>query len=352
MIKVAILGAKGYVAEELIRILLRHPEVEIHSLFSESEKESRNISDVFPEFRKQLSMPVSNKADDNLKSCDVAFVSKPDFQSEKWIKTLLGYGMRVIDLSAAYRRSKDEAVYGLTELYREDIKTAKLVANPGCYPVNVILACAPLLETGLVNPTDIIIDSYSGISGAGNHRTEKKYLYCERDEDIVAYKVLEHQDVPEMEQELGILARTDVTVTFVPHLAPLKRGIMSTIYLKPKEGARFSLSQLYDVYQRAYAEEHFVRVMREGEPPGLQNVVGTNFCDIGLFFSERLRRIVLMSATDNLGKGAAGQAIQNMNVMYGFEETTALSGINSKAGTSIHQAEPAYSGTPVFLSSS
>lgn len=352
MIRVAILGAKGYVAEELIRLLLGHSEAEIHSLFSESEKEAKDISDIFPEFRKQLSMPVSNKPDDNLKSCDIAFVSKPDFQSEKWIPDLLGYGMRVIDLSAAYRHSKDKAVYGLTELYREDIKSAKLVANPGCYPTNVILACAPLLRSGLVDPSDIIVDSYSGISGAGTHKKEETYLYCERDENIVAYRVLEHQDVPEMEQELGILAGTDVTITFVPHLAPLKRGIMSTIYLKPKERVKITLSHLYDIYHSAYTGEHFIRIMKEGEPPALQNVVGSNFCDIGLFFSEKLRRIVVMSATDNLVKGAAGQAIQNMNVMYGFKETTALLGINSRVYASINQAELGYSGVPVFLSSS
>ena len=335
MIKVAILGAKGYVARELIRLLLGHPDVEIHSLLSESETDSRDIGDVFPEFRKQFSRTISNKPDDHFWSCDVAFVSKPDFQAEEWIPALLDHGMRVIDLSARYRRSKREAAYGLTEIYREDIKTAKLVANPGCYPVNVILACAPLLKQGLVNLADIVVDSYSGISGAGaGPKQDGTYLYCERDENIMAYKVLSHQDTPEMEQELGALAKSDVTITFVPHLAPLIRGIMSTIYLKLKEGEKITLSRLHDIYESAYEGEPFVRVMKEGESPALQNVIGTNFCDIGLFFSEKISRIVVMSATDNLVKGAAGQAIQNMNVMYGLEETTALSKANSKARAS------------------
>ena len=349
MIKVAILGAKGYVARELIRFLTGHPSVEIHSLFSESETEPRDIGDIFPEFRKQLSITVNNKPDSDLWSCDIAFVSKPDFQSEKWIPDLLNHGMRVIDLSAAYRCHKEQAVYGLTEIYREDIRAAKLVANPGCYPVNVILACAPILRGGLVNLHDIVVDSYSGISGAGSKK-DGIYLYCERDENIVAYKVLTHQDVPEMELEMGALAKSGVTITFVPHLAPLMRGIMSTIYLKLREGERVTLSHLYDIYESAYAGEPFVRVMRENEPPALQNVVGTNFCDIGLFFSEKLRRIVIMSATDNLLKGAAGQAIQNMNVMYGLEETTALLNVNSKARASIKQSNLDYSGVPVFLS--
>ena len=355
-VRVAILGAGGYVAEELIRLLLGHPYVEIHSLLSESGKEPEiDIGDIFPKFRKQIQQTVVNKADENLWSSDIAFVSKPNKQAMKWVPQLLEHSIRVVDLCAIYRFRDaktyektyndihtsphliKEAVYGLTEVYRGSIRNAKLVANPGCYPVSVILGCAPLLKQGLVNPTDIIVDSYSGISGAGKMPDNSNgitYSFVERDENIMAYSVLQHRHAPEMEQELGAVAKEDVTISFVPHLVPLRQGIMSTIYLALKEGGKTTLSDLRDIYKNTYAKEPFVRVMNEGETPSLRSVERTNFCDIGLFYNEESGRIVVMSAIDNLGKGAAGQAIQNMNVMLGFEEMTSLSTANSEAGAS------------------
>lgn len=347
--KVAILGADSYVAEELIKLLLGHPEVELHSLLSEHQEKDQDIGDLYPKFRKQLNLVVVNKPDDNFWSSDVAFVSKPTSGAMKWVPKLLECDIRVIDMGADYRfhdariyeetykvkhetpELLNESVYGLTEIYRESIRTAKLVANPGCYPVSVVLGCAPLLKQGLVNHADIVVDSYSGISGAGklNSLSNDIYDFVERDENITAYSVLQHRHVPEMEQELGVLAKEDVAISFVPHLVPIRRGIMSTVYLTLKEGERISLPHLRDIYENAYAKEPFVRILREGEAPSLQSVERTNFCDIGLFYNEKLKRIVVISAIDNLGKGAAGQAIQNMNVMLGIEETTALSTSNS-----------------------
>lgn len=371
--KVAILGAGGYVAEEMIRMLLGHPDVEICSLLSESGKEPEaDIGDIFPRFRKQIQQSVVNKPDSKLWSCDIAFVSKPNNQAMHWVPQLLKHGLRVIDLCAVYRfrnakiyeeiynephespQLAKEAIYGLTEVYRESIRTAKLVANPGCYATSVILGCAPLSKQGIGNPTDIIVDSYSGISGAGkmpSNSNGMSYNFVERDENIMAYSVLQHRHAPEMEQELGALAKKDVRVSFVPHLVPLRQGIMSTIHIALNEGERITLSDLHDIYTNAYTEEPFVRVMKKGEAPDLRSVERTNFCDIGLFYNERLKRIVIMSAIDNLGKGAAGQAIQNMNVMCGFEETAALLQGNLIARASTMQTDPNRYSAPVFSTS-
>lgn len=346
--KVAILGAGGYVAAELIELLLGHPQVEIHSLLSETVEE-QDIGDIFKRFRNRLSLTVVKNPDDKLWSSDIAFVSKPTSGSMKWVPDLLKHGIRVIDMGAAYRLKNvgtyeetyekhinpdllKKAVYGLTEIYRESITTANLVANPGCYPVSVILGCAPLLKNGIVKPGEIIADSYSGITGAGKmNGSNGIYSFVERDEDVTAYSVLQHRHAPEMDQELGALAKEHIAISFVPHLVPIRRGIMSTIYLTLKEGEKTTslhLRDIRDIYEDAYAKEPFIRIMKEGETPSLQGVERTNFCDIGLFYNEKMGRIVVISAIDNLGKGAAGQAIQNMNVMLGIEETIALTNVN------------------------
>lgn len=346
MVKVALVGTAGYAAKEIIELLLAHPDAAIASLVSDSTPEGTDVGDVWPRFRNRLAMTTSRTVDS---SCDVAIIAKPTGVAQERAESLHRQGLRIIDLSAAFRlqnvaeyervyeekhRYPDlvpEAVYGLTEIHREQIAPASLVANPGCYPVSVVLACAPLFRNNLVDPSDLIVDSYTGVSGAGKNVGDETYLYVERQDNITPYKVLTHRHTPEMEQELSALAGAPVVATFVPHLAPLARGIMSSIFLKPKSGSGMTLKKLRDLYESSYASEPFVRVMKEGEAPSIANVVGTNFCDIGLFFHERQDRIVITSAIDNLVKGAAGQAVQNMNVMFGLEETAGLLWTNNGA---------------------
>lgn len=362
-IKVAVLGTAGYTAKEVIELLLGHPEAEIVSLVSESQPEGTDIGDIWPRFRNQLAKATSRTVND---SCDVGIISKPASLSEEWTQKLLKDGLRVIDLSASFRLKNTklyeqtyekhscpelipEAVYGLSEIHRQEIAKTKLVANPGCYSASVILACYPLFENNLVEPCEVIVDSYSGISGAGKNSGDEngKYLYVERDENMTPYAVLTHRHTPEMEQELSSLANEEVIVTFVPHLAPLMRGIMTTIYLKPKRTSSLTLAKLRDVYESTYAAEPFVRLMPEKETPSLANVVGTNFCDVGLFFSDKLNRIVLVSAIDNLGKGAAGQAIQNMNIMFGLDETMSL--MKANGNLKVSTSGKRWSDKPIFL---
>ncbi len=347
VVRVAVVGTAGYAARESIELLLGHNEAEIVSLVSDSSPEGTAVADIWPRFRGQLDHKTAKSVDT---SCDVAIIAKPTRASQEHALELRRSGIRVIDLSASFRL-KDvtqfeatykerhlcpelvpDAVYGLSELHRDEIGGAQLVANPGCYPVSVILACAPLLSNGLADPGDIVADSYSGISGAGRNVGDETFLFVERDENITPYQVMTHRHAPEMDQELSLLAGHGVLTTFVPHLAPIVRGIMTTIYVKPIAG-RTNARELRDLYANAYAEEPFVRLMPEGEPPSVANVAGTNFCDIGVFYSERHERIVVLSTIDNLTKGAAGQAIQNMNIMFGLDETTGLTKARTRVTT-------------------
>lgn len=347
MVKVGILGTSGYVAKELIQLLLGHPDCRIERLVSHSSGAGKDVSGIFKKFRKVISRTTTDDIS-ALKDCDVVITSKPHEDSLRDVPTLLEKGLRVIDMSAAYRfhdphryeaiykhdHTSPEllgtAIYGLTELYRHKIKDAQLVANPGCFPISAILACAPLVKNHLIDPEDIIVDSYSGISGAGAHPEDPyKYLFCELDGNIIPYKVCEHRHAGEMEQELTLLAQSKTLITFVPHLTPMKRGIMSTLYLKLRKPYP-SPKELLGLYSRFYKDEFFVRIMEQGEVSTIGNVAGTNFCDIAIF-ANGSSRVVILSAIDNLVKGAAGQAIQNLNVMFGLKETTGLVGINSDA---------------------
>jgi len=235
----------------------------------------------------------------------------------------------------------------LTELNQDKIKDARLVANPGCYPISVILGCAPLLKEQLVDPEDIIVDAYSGVSGVGANPTNPSpYLFCEMSGNMMPYKVCEHRHTPEMEQELSSLAQCKVIMTFVPHLVPLSQGILSTIYLKLVKSG-IPLKELMDLYTDFYKRAFFVRLMDTdaGEVPSISNVARTNFCDIGIFVQKNSSRVVVISAIDNLIKGAAGQAIQSMNAMYGYEETTGLTYRNAdvqaplRANSAVEQVE-------------
>ena len=337
MIKASVVGATGYTGEELISLLAKHANVSISSL-SAIVKEPINISEVFPRFKKKLDIVCKNlDVQEVIKSSDVIFLALPHKVSMQFAPKFLEAGKKVIDLSADYRLPADiykkwygkeqndsgnlkKAVYGLPELYREKIKGCNFVANPGCYPTSVILAVAPLIKNKIVKLDNIIADTKSGITGAGR-KALLDLVFGEIADNFKAYKIGKHQHTPEITQELGKLAGGDVEVLFVPHVIPIRRGILSTVYLKPKKkGITEEINNLYGDF---YRDEPFVRFLGgNGALPELKNVVYSNFCDIGVKLAGDT--IVAVSAIDNLTKGAAGQAVQNMNIMCGFEETEGL----------------------------
>ena len=340
MLNVGIVGVSGYTGEELIRILVNHPKVKISGLFSSSACGSP-IAEIFPEFSSHLDLVCLKPDIKNIvDKCGLVFLALPHTTSMDLVPQLVKAGKRVIDLSADYRlkdfkvyekfyqyQHKDKpnlkaAVYGLPELYRSGIKSAKIVANPGCYPTAAVLALAPLVALGPVDFGSIIIDAKSGVSGAGRKATEE-FFSSQNKEDFKAYKVGAHQHTPEINQVLSGLAGKKVKVTFVPHLLPVKVGILETIYVKKtKKLKNQKTERLVDLYKKFYKKEPFVRIKPEGEFPRLIDVVGTNFCDIGI--KDNPDNLIIIAAIDNLVKGASGQAVQNMNIMYGFPETTGL----------------------------
>ena len=341
MLKVAIVGASGYTGVELIRLLSNHPDVEITAVTSE-QSAGKNISSVFPSLAKIFDKTLEPlDADLIAKKADLIFTALPHQKAMDVVPHFLKAGKKVIDLSADFR-IKDaatygtwyeehkapellkEAAYGLPELHREEIKKARLIANPGCYPTSAILALAPLLKNGLIAPETIVIDSKSGVSGAGRSATQDTH-FPEANEGFKAYKVGEHRHTPEIEQELSLLANSPVIVSFTPHLLPVNRGILSTVYASVKKDMDEDF--IIGLYNKFYGKERFVRVYQKGSFPNISNVRGSNFCDIGVRLDKRTGRVVIISAIDNLVKGASGQAVQNMNIMYGFPEDTALKGL-------------------------
>ncbi|MGA2775431.1 MAG: N-acetyl-gamma-glutamyl-phosphate reductase [Candidatus Omnitrophota bacterium] len=334
-IDVGIVGATGHTGEELIGILLKHPYVRIAKLYNTSV-EPQVISDVFPKFRGRLDLPVKQlNIKEAILNCDLIFLALPHTVSMTITSKLLKAGMRVIDLSADYRltdvkiyekfykaKHQDKtnlkyAVYGLPELYRAKIRDASLVANPGCYPTAAILSLAPLAAFNLIEPDSIIIDAKSGVSGAGK-RLEKSLLFSEVYEDFKTYKVNAHQHIPEINQVLSRLSGKRINITFVPHLLPLDRGILETIYVRKIK----KIQDILGLYRKFYKKEPFVRIKKEGEFPRIKDVAGTNFCDIGI--KDDGNNLVIVSAIDNLIKGASGEAVQNMNIMFKFPESAAL----------------------------
>ncbi len=341
MLKVAIVGASGYTGVELIRLLSNHPEVEITAVTSE-QSAGRSIAEVFPSLSGVFEKTLEHISIEGVaQKADLVFTALPHQKAMDYVPKFLELEKKVIDLSADFRIKDSatygtwyeehkapellkEAVYGLPELHRTEIKNARLVGNPGCYPTCAILALAPLLKNGLIDVSSIVIDSKSGVSGAGRSVTQDTH-FTEVNEGFKAYKVGEHRHTPEIEQELSILAGSQITVSFTPHLLPVNRGILSTIYASVKaDVAEDSILRIFDEF---YAEERFVRVYPKGSFPNINNVKGSNFCDIGIKLDKRTNRVVIISAIDNLTKGAAGQAVQNMNIMYGFPEDTALRGL-------------------------
>lgn len=340
MLRVGVVGASGYSGQELIRLLLQHPGVRITALTAERFA-GHAISSVFPSLLGKLDMVCEKLSPGELVGrVDVAFLGLPWGEAMSVTPPLLKAGAKVVDMSADYRfrdpaiyrewygkehanpHLTGEAVYGLPELYRESIKGASLVANPGCYPVSAILGLAPLLRNRLAEPKPIIIDSKSGVSGAGR-KADLGYMFAELNEDFRAYSVASHRHAPEMEQELSLLAEEDVSVCFVPHLLPVTRGILSTIYVQLRK--RMGTGDMIDIYRKHYAGEPFVVVRREGDYPRLRDVRNSNLCHISVKVDERADRAVIISAIDNLGKGASWNAVQNMNIMHGFDEGTAIS---------------------------
>ncbi len=338
MINVGIAGATGYTGEELIAILLRHPEVRITNVSASADR-LKPISEIIPKFSGRIGL-MCNKlnVDALIDDCDLVFLALPHTVSMDFVPKLLKAGKRVIDLSADYRfkdtdiyeqyyqvSHKDRAnlkgaVYGLPELYRQKIKNASLVANPGCYPTAAIIGLAPIIAINSIDTSSIIIDAKSGVSGAGK-KLSPEYLFSEVTDDFRAYKVNMHQHAPEIIQVLSNLSKKKVRLTFVPHLLPLKRGILETMYIRTRNAVKIT-QDLLSLYRKFYQKEPFVRIKEAGLFPALKDVVGTNFCDIGIKADGDM--IIIIAAIDNLIKGASGQAVQNLNIMYKFPERTAL----------------------------
>jgi N-acetyl-gamma-glutamyl-phosphate reductase len=342
MLKVAIVGASGYTGVELVRILHCHPEAAVTCVTSERSAGKR-ISDIYPGLKGRCDLLLENLEPVRVGGkADFIFTALPHKAAMEVAPTFLRLGKRMVDLSADYRLQDPgeyekwyephlspallkKAVYGLPELKRARIAGADLVANPGCYPTTVILGLAPLLKNRLIDPASIIADSASGVSGAGRG-AKVDSLYCEVNEGFKAYGVGgSHRHIPEIEQELSLLAGNKLTITFTPHLAPMDRGILSTIYSVPVKSV--TTAELLKVYNDFYKGEPFVRVLPEGSFPSTAFVRGSNFCDIGLSVDSRTGRAIVISAIDNLVKGASGQAVQNMNIMSGFPEAMGLEGL-------------------------
>jgi N-acetyl-gamma-glutamyl-phosphate reductase len=336
MTTVAILGATGYTAVELIKILLRHPQAKITALTS--REETRPISAVHQSLAGRLELPLENLTPEEIaRRAECVFCCLPHTASAKVVPELLQHGAKVVDLGADYRFDSVEVFetwygekhpdperlgnvpYGLPELFRDKIVGADLVANPGCYPTSAILPLVPLLQSGWIEPTDIIIDSKSGVSGAGR-APKQATLYPECNESISAYSVGTHRHTPEIEQILSARSGQSIKVIFTPHLVPMDRGILSVTYSKPAKSA--SQDELLAVLQDFYHNEPFVHVVEH--LPATKDVSGTNFAHLTLRITGG--RVLTLSAVDNLIKGASGAAVQNFNLMFGYPETTALSG--------------------------
>lgn len=339
MQKVAVIGASGYTGAELLRLLSGHPQAEVVAVTSR-QYEDQPIGQVYPSLGKYFDLKCEAVDVEAIAArADVIFTALPHKSAMEVIPGFLNAGCKVIDLSADYRLQDQqvyeqwyqphsspellaEAVYGLPELNRAQITGARLIANPGCYPTSVALGLAPLLEDRLVAHESLIIDSKSGTTGAGRGLKESS-LFCEVNEGFKAYGIANHRHTPEIEQTLSRLAGESVKVSFTPHLLPINRGILSTIYASLNKEC--TTAELLDLYRKRYADEPFIRVLPEGQLPNTAFVRGTNLCDIGLVVDGRTGRVVIVSAIDNLCKGAAGQAIQNFNLISGLDECSGLS---------------------------
>jgi N-acetyl-gamma-glutamyl-phosphate reductase len=338
MIKVGIVGGTGYTGVELLRLLAQHPQVEIAAITSRGEA-GTPVADYFPSLRGKVGLSFCDPAQASLEGCDLVFFATPNGIAMQQAAALLAAGVRVIDLAADFRIADvavwekwygmnhasplllADAVYGLPEINRERIRSAQLVANPGCYPTAVQLGFWPLIEAGCVDIGHLIADCKSGVSGAGR-KAETQILFAEASDNFKAYAVAGHRHWPEIRQGLGRAAGAEVGLTFVPHLTPMIRGIHATLYARVTEERDFQ-----SLFEQRYAGEAFVDVMPAGSHPDTRSVRAANVCRIALHRPQGGDMLVVLSVIDNLTKGAAGQAVQNMNLMFGFDECSGLSQI-------------------------
>lgn len=339
MVKVAIAGVSGYGGTELYRMLMGHPSVEIVGIYAHSQG-GQPLSAIFPQYHGMDRYVEKFDPDKVAEQAEWVFLSTPSGVSSEIAPQLVEKGVGVIDLSGDFRLEDeetyarwygkdpapqkwlDQAVYGLTEIYRERIREADFIANPGCYPTATLLGLAPLLKEGLADTRTVIVDAKSGVSGAGRS-TRLMHAYSEANENLSVYKVGQHQHTPEIERYASQMAGEAVKVLFTPHLTPMTRGIMCTMYVQPRTDV--TTAQLHELYQAFYREARFVRVRPVGNWPQTKEVYGSNYCDMSVQLDERTGQIIVISVIDNLVKGAAGQAIQNLNVRMGWPEDTAIS---------------------------
>ena len=344
MIKVSVIGATGYAGVELIRLLLSHPKVELKNISSKSFA-GENINKIYNNLNKYCEKILTDE-DSALEDSDVVFASLPAGLSEEIAKKCFDKNILFIDLGADFRLSNEEdykkwykkdykykeihkeAIYSIPEIIKydnfynkKDLKKAKIIGNPGCYPTSIGLALTPALINKIIEKEDIIIDSKSGATGAGRELTLNTH-FAECNEAFSPYKIAEHRHTPEIEQTLSNIYGEDIKITFVPHLLPINRGILSTIYAKLKD--KNSLENIFNLYKEFYKDSKFVRVLNIGNIANLKNVKYSNYCDISIHIDERTNKLIIVSAIDNMVKGAAGQAIQNMNIALGFEEDAGL----------------------------
>jgi N-acetyl-gamma-glutamyl-phosphate reductase len=338
-VKVAVVGASGYSGIEAVRLLTGHPFVELSVLTSEHYA-GREVAEVYRHLAGIDLPPFEELRPDLLRGRAEAVIScLPEKVGAQMIAELIGAGAKVVDVSADFRLKDPaqykatygadhpapellrEAVYGLSEFHRAELREARLVANPGCYPTGVLLALLPLIKRDLIEPSSIVIDAKSGTTGA-RRAPAIDQLFAEVNENFRAYKVGTHRHMPEMEQEIGAVLGREVAVMFVPHLLPVTRGILTSIFMRPRAGT--TEQDVASAYEASFAKSRFVRILKPGELPELRNVRATNMCEIAFILDRRSGTLVVLTAIDNLGKGAAGQAIQNLNLMLGFDEAAGL----------------------------
>ncbi|MFC1500836.1 N-acetyl-gamma-glutamyl-phosphate reductase [Elusimicrobiota bacterium] len=339
MVNIAIVGITGYAGEELLKILSVHKKANLTVLMGRSFNETKPLKELYPDFSHINLSCESLNIETLTKRADLIFLALPHRVSFEVVPDIIQAGGKVIDLSADFRINNGEiyeqwygskhsathllteAVYGMPEIYRDKIKKAKLVANPGCYPTTVILGCTPVLKKGLVDVNTIIVDAKSAVTGAGRKAVAE--YYNKEHPNFRPYNIGgSHRHIPEMEQELEKVVNKKIKLTFTPHIMPAERGMLSTIYMNLNKEA--STKKVLDIYFEFYKNEKFVRILPEGQLPSIHKVVNTNYCDIGVKIDERTKKLIIISAIDNLVKGASGQAVQNMNIMYGFNEEEGL----------------------------
>lgn len=337
MIKVGIIGATGYAGSELVRLITQHPEAELVTMTSQSYA-GQEYKEVYSNYSHLDYVCEEENIEEMAEKCDVIFLALPHGVASKKINADILKKTKIIDLGADFRiqdidvyekwytthYSKDilpEAVYGLCEINRDKIKGKRLVANPGCYTSCSILSLYPLVKEGMIDLSSIIIDAKSGATGAGRGLSLPNH-YCELNESVKAYKVANHRHTPEIEEQLSIAAGQDIVLNFTPHLIPMDRGILATCYATLNK--KYTYEEIKAAYEKHYGKEHFIRLTKKGVFPETKWVKGSNFVDIGFTVDERTNRVIVIGALDNLFKGAAGQAVQNMNIIMGLDETTGI----------------------------